>query len=92
MIAKGGLRQSFSTRNRLEEDRAIHMALKSGPFSRLHGVWRFAPLAENACKVTFELEFDFSSRLLSMTVGPVFNHAANTMVDVFCQRAKEIYG
>ncbi len=92
VVAKGGIRQRFTTRNRLEAGRSIQMQLLDGPFSRLQGRWSFQPLAETACKVCFELEFEFSSRLLAMTVGPIFNHAANTMVDAFCQRAKEIYG
>lgn len=92
VVAKGGMRQRFTTRNRLEENRAIHMMLLDGPFSRLQGVWRFQPLSDNACKVCFDLEFEFSSRLLAMTLGPIFNHAANTMVDAFCQRAKKVYG
>jgi len=25
-------------------------------------------------------------------LGPLFNQAANTMVDAFCQRAKELHG
>ena len=26
------------------------------------------------------------------TLGPLFNQAANTLVDAFCQRAKQLYG
>jgi len=29
--------------------------------------------------------------LSRMTFGPVFNQAANTMVDAFCRRADQVY-
>jgi len=67
------------------------MKLVDGPLKNLSGHWHFRPLDDNACKVVLTLEFEFSSSLSRMTFGPVFNQAANTMVDAFCQRADQIY-
>ena len=36
-MSLGGLRQSFTTANRHEPDRAVHMQLIEGPFSHLQG-------------------------------------------------------
>lgn len=91
-IAKGPLHKSFTTLNRLRPDESIEIQLVEGPFRRLHGEWRFETLGEGGCKVSLDLRFEFSSRLLAATLGPVFNEIAGTMVNAFCQRAREVYG
>ena len=91
-VAKAGLSQRFTTQNRLEPSRRIEMRLVSGPFSHLHGVWTFQPLTDEASKISLDLEFDYSGAIMRATLGPLFNHAANTMVDAFCQRAQQLYG
>jgi len=91
-IAKGGVNKKFVTRNYLQKNKLIEIKLIDGPFKYLHGFWRFDELKENACKVSLDLEYEFSSKLLSMVVGPVFNQIANTLVDSFVKQAKTVYG
>ncbi|MCF7982123.1 MAG: type II toxin-antitoxin system RatA family toxin [Pseudomonadales bacterium] len=91
-IAKGRVGHNFTTKNQLSEDQRIEMELIDGPFKYLKGVWQFKPLHDHACKVTLDLDFEFSGRLTAMALGSIFNEAANTMVDAFCKRANEIYG
>ncbi len=91
-VAKGGLIQHFVTRNTLTPGQTIEMNLEEGPFSQLHGVWTFKALNEKACKISLDLSFDYSGSIVRATLGPLFNQAANTLVDAFCQRAKELYG
>lgn len=92
MIAHSGLNKSFTTLNRLQKDKVIEMSLIDGPFKHLHGFWRFDELSTDACKISLDLEYEFSNRLIGMVVGPVFGQIANTLVDSFCQRAEVIYG
>jgi len=91
-LSKGGINKSFTTCNRMKQGKIIEMRLVEGPFHHLEGFWRFDPLGGQASKVSLDMEFEFSSRLLSMTVGPVFNQIAGTLVDSFCKRAVEVYG
>jgi len=91
-ISKGAVKKTFSTRNKLKEFTQIEINLLDGPFSELHGFWEFSALKEDACKISLELDYEFSSRMLGMVVGPVFNLVANAMVDSFVKQAKEIYG
>ena len=72
--------------------REIRMRLVDGPFRSLDGTWRFNPLAPDACKIEFTLNYEFSSGLLDRLVGPVFGHIAGTMVDAFLKRAESVYG
>jgi ribosome-associated toxin RatA of RatAB toxin-antitoxin module len=91
-IAYRGVHKSFTTRNRLEPGRSMEMQLVDGPFRKLHGYWRFDPLDAEACKVSLDLDFDFSNRLLGMVIGPVFESIANSLVDSFRSRAEALYG
>ncbi|CAD5203558.1 MULTISPECIES: type II toxin-antitoxin system RatA family toxin [unclassified Pseudomonas] len=90
-IAKGGLSQNFVTRNTLVSGQSIEMNLEEGPFNQLHGVWVFKALGEKACKISLDLTFDYAGPIVRATLGPLFNQAANTLVDAFCQRAKQLH-
>lgn len=91
-LQRGGIHKTFTTCNRLQKDKMIEMRLVEGPFQHLEGFWRFEPLQEGASRVSLDLEYEFSSRLLKMAIGPVFAQIANTLVDAFCERATELYG
>ncbi|MCK5901505.1 MAG: type II toxin-antitoxin system RatA family toxin [Cocleimonas sp.] len=90
-IAKGSINKAFSTRNILQENKVIEMQLLDGPFKRLHGYWRFEPLKDNGCKISLDLDFEFSNFLVGLAIGPVFNQVANTLVDSFVDRARFKY-
>lgn len=87
-----GVKKSFTTRNRLQKDKTMEMHLVDGPFRKLQGFWRFEALDDSACKVALDLEFEFSNRLVAMTIGRVFNDIAGKLVDSFSQRADALYG
>ncbi|MDH5766248.1 MAG: type II toxin-antitoxin system RatA family toxin [Gammaproteobacteria bacterium] len=92
-IAKSGLHKSFTTTNRMQKNKIIEMRLLKGPFKHLQGFWRFDALKNSqACKVTFDLDFEFENKLMALAAGSVFNQIANTMVDAFSKRAIEVYG
>ena len=91
-INHSGIRKSFTTCNHLQQGKMIEMELVNGPFKHLHGYWRFDSLAEDACKVSLDLEYEFSSKLLGMAIGPIFSQIANTLVDSFCRRADALHG
>jgi len=91
-IAKGGVNKSFTTENHQQVNKYIEVKLVDGPFKKLEGYWRFDALKEDACKVSLDLEYEFSNKLLGMVVGPVFNQVANTMVDSFVKQARGTYG
>jgi len=90
-IAHRGINKSFTTRNRLQKDELIEMSLVDGPFTHLQGFWRFESLGDLGCKVSLNLEYEFSNKILSIAIGPVFGQIANTLVDAFCKRADELY-
>ncbi|HLF24070.1 MAG TPA: type II toxin-antitoxin system RatA family toxin [Burkholderiales bacterium] len=91
-IAYKGVNKTFVTRNTLQPNESMEMKLVEGPFRHLHGLWRFTPLDERACKIEFELEFEAANRVVGAVLNPVFHNIANHMVDAFHKRAVELYG
>lgn len=91
-IKKGGIKQSFTTRNEKQSPDWMSMELVDGPFKKLNGLFKFQPLSDEACKVIFQLDFEVAGKILGLTLTPVFKQASNTMVDAFVKRADELYG
>lgn len=92
LVAKGGIKKWFTTENQLESNSKITMSLVDGPFKYLTGTWNLIPLSDEACKVTLDLDYEFSNKMLDLAFGRVFNGIANNMVQAFTNRAKEVYG
>ena len=86
-----GVKAHFTTDNANRVPESIVITLRDGPFRRLHGEWRFRALADDACKVEFELSYEFTTHVLEVIVGPVFSHIANTFIDAFVRRAEAVY-
>lgn len=92
-LAKGGIHHVFTTRNRLIHDESIEIALVNGPFEHLEGLWQFATIGDNqGCRITLNMDFEFSNRIISMALGPIFTQISGSLVDAFCKRAQDIYG
>jgi ribosome-associated toxin RatA of RatAB toxin-antitoxin module len=87
-----GVRQSFTTENRMRPGERIEMAFVRGPFRSLAGEWRFQALSAAGCRVELVLAYELASPVLGRVVGPVFDHIANSFVDAFVHRADALYG
>ena len=91
-IVHGRIRKSFTTLNRMDQDKSIEMHLLDGPFKFLEGRWHFEALGDEGSKVSLDMDFEFSNKLMKLLIGPAFTEIANTLVDAFCKRAAEVYG
>lgn len=90
-LARGGISKWFTTRNRMVPGERIDIELVEGPFRKLDGHWSFSPLGGEGCRVNLEMEFEFSSRMLDMMIGPVFEQICNSLLDAFVERARSQY-
>ena len=86
------VKSHFTTENEKVAPSRMVIRLVDGPFRRLEGVWAFKALAENACKIDFQLSYEFSTVLFEKIIGPVFGKISNTLVEAFVKRADEVYG
>ncbi len=91
-IAYHGVHKTFTTRNLLQHGKMMEIRLLDGPFSYLQGFWRFAALDERASRISLDLEFEITNRLVGAVLTPVFSSLANQLVDSFHDRARSLYG
>ncbi|MEH6542471.1 MAG: type II toxin-antitoxin system RatA family toxin [Porticoccaceae bacterium] len=91
-LKKAGIRQSFVTRNRQHYPESIELSLEEGPFKEFSGVWRFLPLGDLGSKVSLEINFVLSHRLLSKPAQTLFTSVANNLVTSLTERAVALYG
>src|SRR5210317_2117036 len=78
-LSKAGIRQTLVTRNVLVPGREMNMELIEGAFTAFSATWRFNPLAEEACKVTLEMEFEFAGGLMDFAMEKLFSSSANNL-------------
>ncbi|WP_448246669.1 type II toxin-antitoxin system RatA family toxin [Thalassotalea agariperforans] len=91
LVAKGGIKKWFTTENTLITNHKVTLSLVDGPFKYLTGEWVLTPLSDEACKIHFELDYEFSNKVLALAFGRVFTHLINNIVQAFTMRAKEVY-
>ncbi len=81
----------FVTKNHFVPDRSIAMSLVSGPFNMLNGIWSFVATEDNICHVSLLMECELEGRILRHIVEPLLLRQVQKLVDVFKQRAHEVY-
>lgn len=90
VVKRGPLRTQFTTRNRLDPGRSVHMELVEGPFRVLEGQWSFTPVGQNGCRIEFHLRFQFSNPLKAALFEPLFEETAASLVRAFVVRAQQL--
>ena len=79
------------TRNKVVENKSIQLELVKGPFTMMHGLWSFEAIDAKQSKVVFEVDYQLSFGLDYLLSG-VVEKAMCEAVEVFCQRARHLYG
>jgi ribosome-associated toxin RatA of RatAB toxin-antitoxin module len=87
-----GLRFDLTTRNPKRRPHWLAVRLEEGPFRRFEGEWHVRELGPQACKIEFELHYQFDSTLVGKLADTVFGRIADTLVDAFAQRAADVMG
>lgn len=84
-------REKFTSRVSLSETNKVYVDYIKGPMKRLYNHWHFEGV-EGGCMVDFEVDFEFSSKLLNDMIGGLFGKACEKMVSAFEERAEALYG
>jgi ribosome-associated toxin RatA of RatAB toxin-antitoxin module len=85
-----GLRFDLTTRNPKRRPQWLAVQLEQGPFRRFEGQWHVKELAPEACRIEFELRYEFDSTLVGKLAENVFGRIADTMVDAFARRVEDL--
>ena len=88
-VSKAGISKTFTTRNQLTSNQSILMSLVDGPFKKLIGGWKFTPLSQDACRIEFHLDFEFTNKLIELAFGRVFKELAALL---FVQKRSTVPG
>jgi len=86
-----GISQTYTSRVILLQNQRVDAVYVKGPFKHLSNVWLFEP-HERGCRIEFDIDFEFSSKILQMMMGVVFYEACRRMIASFEARAKQLYG
>lgn len=92
VLGKAGFRHAVTTRNLLQPPERMLMTLLEGPFRKFEAVWQFQALSENACKVSFDMHFEFKAGLVDKVLGSLFESTGSEMVNAIAKRAQQLYG
>jgi coenzyme Q-binding protein COQ10 len=91
-IAYKLVREAFTSRVTLDRPNLqILVEYLEGPFSRLENRWAFHPLGERACEVEFFISYEFTSRMLGLLMGSMFDLAFRRFAAAFERRADEVF-
>ncbi|HZQ60090.1 MAG TPA: type II toxin-antitoxin system RatA family toxin [Casimicrobiaceae bacterium] len=82
-----GITLEFTTRNRKMRPRWMSIDSDDGPFRHFRGEWHLTELGPTACRIDFELSYEFIPGLAALT-APVMHHVATNLVHAFVQRAE----
>lgn len=90
-VSAAGFSKGFTTSNRNQKNKMIEIRLIDGPFHHLEGFWLFEDAPDEGSTVTLDLEFEMAGGMLAFAFDPIFHQVANTLVDAFVERAKDVY-
>jgi len=90
LVRHRGVEFGFRTRNPKCRPEHMSIHLEHGPFKHFDGEWRLSPLGQDACRVSFSLDYEFDLGLLTWAAAPVFDHIADTLVDAFVLRSAQL--
>ncbi len=85
------IRETFTSRVTLRPERSeIVVSYLDGPFSHLDNRWRFRD-AGRGSQIDFFIDYAFSSRMLALLMGAVFDKAVRKYTQAFEARAHALY-
>lgn len=67
---------------------SIAVRLRQGPFRKLELDWAFTPLAADACRVAFALDYELAPLLEGPLSGAIAERASRRIIDAFIARAE----
>lgn len=93
IIAYKMFRGTYTSRVTLDRNNMrIDVAHARGPFRRLKNQWRFEDAGEGGCRISFYIDFEFSSKIIQKMMDAVFMEAMQRIIQAFEERAVSLYG
>jgi ribosome-associated toxin RatA of RatAB toxin-antitoxin module len=82
------LRFAMRTGNPKRRPEWLQVRLVEGPFKQFHGDWHLVPLADQGCKVSFDLSYLPSERFCDRFAKAALDRIFGSVVEAFVKRAE----
>ena len=82
------LRFAMRTRNPKRRPEWLQVRLVEGPFRHFHGDWRLVPLADQGCRVSFDLSYRFSEGVVDQVAKVALDRIFGSVMEAFVKRAE----
>jgi ribosome-associated toxin RatA of RatAB toxin-antitoxin module len=82
------LRFTMRTRNPKRRPEWLQVRLMEGPFKQFQGDWRLVPLADQGCRVAFDLSYQFSEGVVDQVAKAALGRIFGSVVEAFVKRAE----
>ena len=86
-ISKNFVSWKFSTENTYDPNKRIDIKLINGPFNHLEGYWEFKKVDNYNTIVELYLEYKFDSRIIELSIKPIFSKIMSSILDSFISEA-----
>src|SRR5262245_43804473 len=90
-LERAGMREQFTTRNRLVPPSRMDLHLVDGPFKLLEGRWTFEAIAERGTRIALTISFEFANPIAGALLSKSFEKSCGELVDAFVLRARSVY-
>lgn len=91
-VVFGPIKQAYTSRVVVDLEKfTVAAEALDGPFSHLDSLWAFVPQAEGT-RVTFDIDFGFSNRLVAAVAEPAFAAKQSEIMDAFMDEAERRFG
>jgi ribosome-associated toxin RatA of RatAB toxin-antitoxin module len=84
-----GIPIRLTTRNPKRRPHWMAIHLEQGPFRRFEGEWRLKELAPAACRIDFDLRYEWRGALTERLATRLFSGITDTLVEAFARRAEQ---
>ena len=82
------LRFTMRTRNPKRRPEWLQVRMVEGPFKQFHGDWRLVPLADQGCRVAFDLSYQFSEGVVDQVAKAALGRIFGSVIEAFVKRAE----
>ena len=86
-IAGKPITWKFKTKNNYKVNEIIRIKLVDGPFKNLEGYWKFNSIDDHNTSVSLFLEYEFNSKIIELSLKPVFAGIMSSILDSFISEA-----
>ena len=89
-IAGKPITWKFKTKNNYKVNEIIKIKLVDGPFKNLEGYWKFNSIDDHNTSVSLFLEYEFNSKIIELSLRPIFATIMSSILDSFISEAFRI--